>query len=157
MQSELLLYPLLSHILWVVALYTLLTVFRAPAVWNIGSARKNDSRWKSLESKISANLSNQFEWPVLFYLICILIMSTHQSINPLYIWLAWVFVFGRLLHSAVQVLTGNIRLRGVVFTINFLAVLAMWFFYFVDNAWDNFSVQLWSRNCINSFYLTVWL
>ena len=33
---------------------------------------------------------------------------------------------GRVMHSGVQVLTANVRLRGVVFTINFLAVLAMW-------------------------------
>ena len=40
--------------------------------------------------------------------------------------LAWVFVGGRLLHSGVQVLTTNVRLRGLVFTVNFLAVLGLW-------------------------------
>ena len=40
--------------------------------------------------------------------------------------LAWIFVGGRLLHSAVQILTGNIRLRGLVFMVNFLAVLGLW-------------------------------
>ena len=41
-------------------------------------------------------------------------------------WLAWVFVGGRVLHSAVQIGTANVRLRGLVFTVNFLAVLALW-------------------------------
>jgi hypothetical protein len=40
--------------------------------------------------------------------------------------LAWVFILGRVIHSGVQILTDNVRLRGLVFTINFLAVLAMW-------------------------------
>lgn len=40
--------------------------------------------------------------------------------------LAWVFVGGRLLHSYVQITTINIRLRGVVFTVNFVAVLGLW-------------------------------
>ena len=40
--------------------------------------------------------------------------------------LAWIFVGGRLLHSAVQILTTNIRLRGLVFMVNFLAVLGLW-------------------------------
>jgi len=40
--------------------------------------------------------------------------------------LAWIFIAGRILHSAVQILTRNVRLRGVVFTINFLAVLGLW-------------------------------
>jgi hypothetical protein len=40
--------------------------------------------------------------------------------------LAWLFVIGRVVHSGVQILSANIRLRGLVFTINFLAVLLMW-------------------------------
>jgi hypothetical protein len=43
------------------------------------------------------------------------------------VYLAWVFVAGRFAHSGVQVFTTNVRLRGAVFTINFLAVLGMWF------------------------------
>ena len=35
-------------------------------------------------------------------------------------------VGGRLLHSAVQIPMTNIRLRGLVFMINFLAVLGLW-------------------------------
>jgi hypothetical protein len=31
-----------------------------------------------------------------------------------------------LLHSAVQILTRNVRLRGLVFTLNFLAVIGLW-------------------------------
>lgn len=42
------------------------------------------------------------------------------------VWLAWVFVAGRLIHAYVQVFTTNVRLRGIVFTINFVAVLGMW-------------------------------
>jgi hypothetical protein len=40
--------------------------------------------------------------------------------------LAWIFIAGRILHSAVQILTPNVRLRGIVFTVNFLAVLGLW-------------------------------
>nr|MDL2430005.1 MAPEG family protein [Pseudomonas sp. BJa5] len=41
-------------------------------------------------------------------------------------WLAWLFIAGRVAHSGVQILTRNIRLRGLVFTVNFLAVLGLW-------------------------------
>jgi hypothetical protein len=30
------------------------------------------------------------------------------------------------LHSLIQILTNNIRMRGVVFTLNFLAVIGLW-------------------------------
>jgi hypothetical protein len=38
---------------------------------------------------------------------------------------AWVFVIGRVIHTLVQTLTNNVPLRGNVFTINFLAVVAL--------------------------------
>ena len=46
--------------------------------------------------------------------------------RPAAVALAWLFIAGRLLHSAVQILTTNVRLRGLVFTVNFLAVLGLW-------------------------------
>jgi len=46
--------------------------------------------------------------------------------GALAVMLAWVFVAGRVLHSLVQIPTTNVRLRGLVFTINFVAVLALW-------------------------------
>jgi hypothetical protein len=45
--------------------------------------------------------------------------------------LAWSFVVGRVLHSAVQILTRNVRLRGIVFMVNFLAVFGLWVFVFM--------------------------
>ena len=39
---------------------------------------------------------------------------------------AWLFVGGRVAHGLVQILTTNIRLRGLVFTVNFLATLGLW-------------------------------
>ena len=38
---------------------------------------------------------------------------------------AWVFVAGRVIHTLVQTLTDNVPLRGQVFMINFLAVVAL--------------------------------
>ncbi|MEM9256741.1 MAG: MAPEG family protein [Pseudomonadota bacterium] len=126
MSEGVLIYPMLAHILLVFALYGLLTLVRAPAVWGVGAREDGSNPWQALEPRVSANLSNQFEWPVLFYVACVLAMLQGQAGSSLILWLAWLFVIGRVVHSAVQVFTTNIRLRGLVFTINFLAVLAMW-------------------------------
>lgn len=127
MNSNLLLLPMLSHIIWVALLYVLLTVVRAPAVWGFIKSKKDS--WAEVEPRIGANLSNQFEWPLFFYVVCVLLVTQGSVVEPVQVWLAWVFVVGRFVHSFVQILTNNIRLRGLVFTINFLAVLAMWFFF----------------------------
>lgn len=113
-----------AHVALAAFLYALLTVVRAPTIWGIGRRTDGSNPMAKLEPRISANLSNQFEWPMLFYTACLLLMQREKS--QLAIVLAWVFVGGRLLHSAVQILTTNIRLRGLVFTVNFVAVLGLW-------------------------------
>ncbi|MEL7474864.1 MAG: MAPEG family protein [Cyanobacteria bacterium J06555_12] len=121
-----LLLPMIAHIAWVVLLYTVLTLVRAPSVWGIGKRPDGSNPWADLEPRVSANLSNQFEWPLLFYAACAFIVMQQQANEPLILWLSWIFVLGRIVHSCVQIFTANIRLRGIVFTINFLAVLGMW-------------------------------
>lgn len=119
-----LLYPMAAHVALAALLYVLLTVARAPAIWGIGRRADGSNPFAAMEPRISANLSNQFEWPLFFHVACILLMQAPPSAAAM--WLAWAFVAGRVLHSAVQVGTRNVRLRGLVFTLNFLAVLGLW-------------------------------
>lgn len=126
MSADSLILPMTAHVAWTALLYALLTFVRAPTVWGAGSRSDGTNPWADIEPRISANLKNQFEWPLLFYVACLLQLTAKTGIPPVQIWLAWTFVVGRLLHSAVQILTSNVRLRGVVFTINFVAVLGMW-------------------------------
>ncbi len=69
--------------------------------------------------------SNQFEWPLFFYIACVLLIQIN-AVGLYAVVLAWVFILGRIVHSLVQILTINIRLRGLVFTINFLAAFGLW-------------------------------
>ena len=113
-----------AHVALAAFLYVMLTVARAPAIWGIGRRPDGSNPWAKFEPRISANLSNQFEWPLFFYAACLILIRSDTSFFSLV--LAWTFVIGRVLHSLVQVLTTNIRLRGAVFTINFVAVLGLW-------------------------------
>lgn len=114
-----------AHVALTALLYVVLTLARAPTVWGFGQAPDGTSPFKGLERQVSANLSNQFEWPLFFYTACLLLIGL-RLVDPVQIWLAWGFVVGRIAHSLVQVLTVNVRARGLVFTLNFLAVLGMW-------------------------------
>jgi hypothetical protein len=124
MTSELVV-PMAAHVALAALLYVQLTVFRAPAVWGLGRCADGSNPWAALEPRTSANLSNQFEWPLFFHVACVLLIVSGEP-EPLALWLAWAFVAGRILHSLVQVFTANVRLRGLVFTLNFLAVLGLW-------------------------------
>jgi len=124
MSAELI-YPMVAHVALAALLYAALTVARAPAVWGVGTRPDGSNPLAEFEPRISANLSNQFEWPLFFHVTCLLAILLRLSEQG-FVVLAWLFIVGRLLHSAVQILTTNIRLRGLVFTINFLAVLGLW-------------------------------
>jgi hypothetical protein len=75
-------------------------------------------------ARIRLNLANQFEWPVVFYALVVLLIALGK-VTLFDVIAAWVFVFGRVVHTLVQALTDNVPLRGNVFMINFVAVLAL--------------------------------
>lgn len=122
--SQILIISMAAHVALAAFLYALLTVARAPAVWGIGRRADGSNPWAAVEPRISANLSNQFEWPLFFHAACLILLQLQPSAAAVV--LAWVFVVGRVLHSAIQILTHDVRLRGMVFMINFLAVLGLW-------------------------------
>jgi len=115
-----------AHILWCAILYGALTIFRAPKIWGLRFSNFSDAFWQTLESKTSANLSNQFEFPLFFYVACLIVLIYPQIYTALVYWLSLLFIVGRVLHSIVQILTSHIRLRGLVFSINFIAVFLIW-------------------------------
>ena len=121
------LWPLLARVAWVILLYVWLTYARWVAV------HRGDVDYSSFEfnreeppavQRIRLNLANQFEWPVVFYALVVLLVALGK-VTWFDVIAAWVFVLGRVVHTLVQGLTDNVPLRGHVFTINFLAVLAL--------------------------------
>ncbi|MFZ3005797.1 MAG: MAPEG family protein [Phenylobacterium sp.] len=119
-----LLLPLFLHFGLVVSLYAALTWFRLVAVRR-GEASKNDFARADGDPPVSAriqrNLANQFEAPVFAWIGALLLILT-SHVNTWDVAAAWVFLFGRLAHTAVQCSGDNVALRGQVFTINFLGL-----------------------------------
>ena len=127
MSASSILWPMLAHIAWVVLLYVWLTYARWVAV------KRGEVDYSSFEfnreeppavARIRLNLANQFEWPVVFYALVVLLIALGK-VTAFDVVAAWVFVAGRVIHTLVQTLTDNVPLRGNVFMINFLAVAAI--------------------------------
>ena len=121
------LWPVLAHMTLVFGLYAWLSVERTIAV------RRGDVTYAAYEfaghepphiAHIARNLSNQFELPVLFY-AALLLLEQYNATMAWDVWLAWLFVAGRVLHTAVQTQSSNVELRGRVFTLNALACMAL--------------------------------
>jgi hypothetical protein len=125
--SASILWPMLAHIAWVVMLYAWLTVARMGAVkrGEVDSSAFVLGRDEPLHvARITRNLANQFELPAIFYALVVLLIAL-DKVTMFDVIAAWVFVAGRVIHTLVQTLTDNVGMRGNVFTINFLAVLAL--------------------------------
>ena len=124
----LLLLAMLGHVGLVGLLYAALTWARRRAVQrgaNAYAAFEFGDGGDVLAARLSANLRNQFEAPVLFYAGVFALLYLEAASLPASAAGA-VFLAGRVLHTGVQVFTGNVALRGMVFTINFLGVIALW-------------------------------
>ena len=126
MTKELLLLPMLAHIVWVFLLYAWLTIARQLAV------KRGEVEYKSFAhgeephhvARITRNLANQFELPAIFYAAVVLLVALNK-VSLIDIVAAWIFVAGRIVHTLVQGLTDNVPLRGQVFMINFVGVVAL--------------------------------
>jgi hypothetical protein len=120
-------WPMLAQITWTFFLYAWLTVARRRAVkqGKVEYACFALGRDEPREvARITRNLANQFELPVIFYALIVL-LSALGRVTTTDVIAAWVFIVGRIIHTLVQTLTDNVPLRGRVFMINFLAVIVL--------------------------------
>ncbi len=119
--------PFLLHFGVVLGLYAALTVARATAVGR-GQAAYGDFARADGDppgaARIARNLSNQFEAPLFAYFAALFLLW-RGDVAMLDVAAAWLFLVGRVIHTLVQTLTDNLRLRGLVFMINFVGILAL--------------------------------
>ena len=73
----------------------------------------------------SRHLVNLFEAPVLFYLVCVLILVT-KSLTPLLLGLAWAYVALRYVHTAIHLGPNIVLWRFRVFVLSWLVLVALW-------------------------------
>ncbi|MEM7566270.1 MAG: MAPEG family protein [Pseudomonadota bacterium] len=132
-----LLWPVLGHLVLVQVLFAMVSLRRFQAVRR-GEARYGQMARAGGEPELSRrwarNLDNQFQVPLLFYALVALLYATGQVApgrpDLVQTGLAWVFLAGRIAHTVVQVSRDDVKLRGRVFAINYLALSAMWLLFF---------------------------
>lgn len=121
-------WPVMVQILLTLCVYILMAKRRFGAV-RAGTAKAHDYRIPTIEPAPSAtvarNLINQFELPVLFYVICIALYVTGGA-GIVSIVFAWIFVVSRLLHAYVHVTSNRLMLRQRLFSIGVIATIALW-------------------------------
>jgi hypothetical protein len=99
---------------------------RASAAGQVDRARValRDDAWPDYVIQVNNNIRNQFELPVLFYVLAILLWVL-DSVHGVAVAAATVFVLSRIVHAGIHLSINAIPPRRHLFTVGWLAVLAM--------------------------------
>lgn len=89
-----------------------------------------EKNWPKSAQQASNAFSNQFELPVLFYVLMALAITT-QKADFLFVILAWVFVILRIAHAYIYCTSNRLPLRMQLFTFGALVLMIMWIIYAV--------------------------
>jgi hypothetical protein len=81
--------------------------------------------WPAPVQQVSNAYGNQFEIPVLFYVLVMLAMFTRKA-DLLFVVLSWVFVLSRFVHAGIYVTTNYVPHRFAAFLAGALVVAIMW-------------------------------
>jgi hypothetical protein len=89
-----------------------------------------EPNWPRRATQFGYAFANQFELPVLFYVLTILVIITRHA-DLLFVLLAWIFVLMRVLQAVVHVTNNNVRMRGAYYGVGALILFIMWIIYIV--------------------------
>jgi hypothetical protein len=84
--------------------------------------------WPQRPTQLGNSFLNQFELPVLFYVLTILAWITRHA-DLLFVILAWVFVASRLVQAYIHVTHNDVRQRGTAFIVGAIVLMLMWLIF----------------------------
>jgi len=128
MRSQLILLPLLVQVFLTIAVYVLLNVAKVRAVrrGEVDEARRSlhDDAWPDNVLQINNNIRNQFEVPVLFYVLALALLALN-AVSPAAFAFAWLFVLSRIAHAYVHIGSNYVPMRRRIFAFGCVMVIAL--------------------------------
>ena len=89
-----------------------------------------EPNWPVRTQQVAYSFSNQFELPVLFYVLTILeIMTRHADL--VFVVLAWIFVLMRFAQAYVHTTSNVVLRRGSFYVVGALVLIIMWVIFMV--------------------------
>jgi hypothetical protein len=96
----------------------------------MGDVALGQTNWPPRVQAITNSYHSQFQLPVLFYVLTVLAMFTHQA-DYLFVVMAWLFVLSRFVHVYIHTGTNYVRHRFNAFAVGAFILLLMWVIYAV--------------------------
>lgn len=132
MTVQMLLLPLFAEVILTVALLLFLLYRRGGAIsrGDAHLAAGEDPKWPRSAVLAGRAYASQFELPVLFYVLTLLVLATNAG-GLAFVVLAWVFVALRLVHAIVLAGDGPARLRFASFALGAIVLGLLWVFFMI--------------------------
>lgn len=141
MNSNHIFWPILAQIFLTLIMFILLGVRKAKALKagevNRSETALNNRVWPEYVIKISNNIANQFETPVLFYALCLVLYSINAA-GMVALVLAWLFVLSRFAHAYVHIGSNYVPMRLRLFLFGCFVLIAL----LVNVAWKLATVTI---------------
>ena len=87
-----------------------------------------EQNWPTRAAQIGNCFSNQFEIPLLFYVLIALALPLRRA-DLVIVLLSWVFVVTRFVHAGIFVTSNDLRQRGPAWFAGVLVLFAMWLYF----------------------------
>ena len=87
-------------------------------------AAMDNEAWSKPTVLTSKNLANQFQFPVVFYVLC-LVLASLNAVSTAVLVVAWLFVVARLTHAYVHVTTNYVPIRFRAFIVSMVLLLVL--------------------------------
>ena len=87
-----------------------------------------EPNWPTRAAQIGNCFSNQFEIPVLFYILIAIALPLRRA-DLVIVLLSWVFVVTRFVHAGIFVTSNDLRQRGPAWFAGVLVLFAMWVYF----------------------------
>ncbi len=84
----------------------------------------DNTAWSLPVVLTSNSLANQFQFPIVFYMLCLVLFSL-ESVTSVHLALAWAFVALRYFHAYVHINSNHIPSRFGSFFVSMLVLLAL--------------------------------
>ena len=96
----------------------------------MGDIALGQPNWPPRVIQIGNAYHNQFQLPVLFYVLVALALFTRKA-DLLFVVMSWLFVLARLGHAFVHVTTNRVPVRFYAFVAGAAVLLLMWIIFAV--------------------------
>ena len=132
MSVQMVLLPVLVQIGLTFALLVWTASSRSRAIRNravkFADIALREPNWPTRTSQLGNCFSNQFEIPLLFYVLIALALPLRHA-DLFIVLMSWVFVVTRFVHAGIFVTSNNVGQHGQAWFAGVLVLFAMWVYF----------------------------